>query len=88
MCVWGGGGGPGWCVNWLARVGVSIIMGVDRHVIMEALMFHIGKAIDMSLDHKPTDQIELDRITRAGGRVGPDSRVNGGLNLSRALGTV
>ena len=40
----------------------------------------------MSFDHKPTDQIELDRITKAGGSVGADSRVNGGLNLSRAIG--
>lgn len=43
--------------------------------------------MDMSFDHKPTDQIELDRITKAGGKVGADSRVNGGLNLSRAIGT-
>ena len=47
----------------------------------------LGKAVDMSFDHKPTDQIELDRITKAGGKVGADSRVNGGLNLSRAIGT-
>lgn len=40
----------------------------------------------MSFDHKPTDKVELDRILNAGGHVGPDSRVNGGLNLSRAIG--
>lgn len=45
-----------------------------------------GKALEMSFDHKPEDQIELDRIKKAGGRVTLDGRVNGGLNLSRAIG--
>lgn len=40
----------------------------------------------MSFDHKPEDQIEFDRIQKAGGRVTLDGRVNGGLNLSRAIG--
>lgn len=43
-------------------------------------------AVDMSKDHKPEDQIELDRITKAGGKITHDGRVNGGLNLSRAIG--
>ena len=41
----------------------------------------------MSTDHKPTDDAERCRIERAGGKVGADLRVNGGLNLSRAIGT-
>lgn len=45
-----------------------------------------GKAIDMSIDHKPEDEREQTRIEAAGGQVTPDGRVNGGLNLSRALG--
>lgn len=45
-----------------------------------------GKAQDLSKDHKPEDEIEIKRITAAGGRVSNDGRVNGGLNLSRALG--
>jgi len=45
-----------------------------------------GKAHDMSKDHKPEDEPELTRINKAGGRVSSDGRVNGGLNLSRALG--
>ena len=49
-------------------------------------LFAVGKAVDMSFDHKPTDKVELDRITNAGGHVGLDCRVNGGLNLSRAIG--
>lgn len=45
-----------------------------------------GKAIEMSEDHKPEDERELQRIEKAGGKVTLDGRVNGGLNLSRALG--
>lgn len=45
-----------------------------------------GRAIEMSLDHKPEDEGEATRIVNAGGRVTLDGRVNGGLNLSRALG--
>ena len=42
--------------------------------------------MEMSFDHKPEDEIELNRIRKAGGKVTPDGRVNGGLNLSRAIG--
>lgn len=45
-----------------------------------------GQAIDMSIDHKPEDALELERIRKAGGKVTMDGRVNGGLNLSRAIG--
>lgn len=44
-----------------------------------------GEAIELSLDHKPENDIELKRIENAGGRVSA-GRVNDGLNLSRALG--
>jgi serine/threonine protein phosphatase PrpC len=40
----------------------------------------------MSIDHKPDDDDELKRIQNAGGKVTAEGRVNGGLNLSRALG--
>ena len=45
-----------------------------------------GKAMEMSFDHKPEDKPELKRIVAAGGKVTSDGRVNGGLNLSRAIG--
>ena len=40
----------------------------------------------MSFDHKPEDEPEKNRINKAGGKVTMDGRVNGGLNLSRAIG--
>ena len=46
----------------------------------------VGKAVAMSLDHKPEDEPEMQRIVKAGGEVFNDGRVNGGLNLSRAIG--
>ncbi|BFZ16813.1 hypothetical protein BsWGS_19852 [Bradybaena similaris] len=45
-----------------------------------------GKAVELSFDHKPEDDSEKERIENAGGKVTADGRVNGGLNLSRAIG--
>lgn len=45
-----------------------------------------GRAVEMSFDHKPEDEPEQTRIEKAGGKVTADGRVNGGLNLSRAIG--
>ena len=44
-----------------------------------------GRAIDMSIDHKPDMPSELERITKAGGVV-EGGRVNGNINLSRSIG--
>lgn len=44
-----------------------------------------GIAAEMSVDHKPDDKDEQERIESAGGFI-TDGRVNGNLNLSRALG--
>eukprot|EP00743_Colponemidia_sp_Colp-15_P000901 GILK01000994.1.p1 GENE.GILK01000994.1~~GILK01000994.1.p1 ORF type:complete len:362 (-),score=45.61 GILK01000994.1:171-1223(-) len=45
-----------------------------------------GVAVEMSLDHKPDLETEKARIRAAGGTVSMDGRVNGNLNLSRAIG--
>eukprot|EP00825_Cyclidium_porcatum_P028580 TRINITY_DN307_c0_g2_i4.p1 TRINITY_DN307_c0_g2~~TRINITY_DN307_c0_g2_i4.p1 ORF type:complete len:307 (+),score=67.68 TRINITY_DN307_c0_g2_i4:155-1075(+) len=44
-----------------------------------------GQLVEMSQDHKPDDPAEKDRIQKAGGEVW-EGRVNGNLNLSRAIG--
>ena len=45
-----------------------------------------GTAVDLSEDHKPESDVEKARVEKAGGKITKDGRVNGGLNLSRALG--
>ena len=44
-----------------------------------------GKAVEMSIDHKPEGQIEIDRITKSGSTI-TEGRVDGNLNLTRSLG--
>ena len=44
-----------------------------------------GKCVEMSVDHKPECQVEIDRITKAGSTI-TDGRVDGNLNLTRSLG--
>lgn len=48
-------------------------------------MYSKGQAIALSEDHKPDLDTEKSRIQKAGGYV-VDGRINGNLNLSRALG--
>jgi serine/threonine protein phosphatase PrpC len=45
-----------------------------------------GKAVEMSVDHKPNDEGERARIEAAGSEVNAEGRVDGNLNLSRSLG--
>ncbi|XP_016962343.1 probable protein phosphatase CG10417 [Drosophila biarmipes] len=86
------------CANMIEEPGkdsgctavVSLLHGRDLYVAnagdSRCVISRNGRAIEMSLDHKPEDDEEASRIIRAGGRVTLDGRVNGGLNLSRALG--
>ncbi len=45
-----------------------------------------GVVYALSEDHKPQSEIEMKRITSAGGFVNQVGRINGNLNLSRSLG--
>ena len=47
-----------------------------------------GRAFPMSTDHKPTMKKERDRIYRAGSTVNVEGRIDGNLNLSRAIGDI
>merc|ERR1712048_1450762 len=54
-----------------------------------AVLCRSGQAVELSYDHKPASQIEKDRIEAAGGYLEDTqggARVNGNLNLSRAIG--
>ena len=69
---------------------VSVLRGDQLYVAnagdSRCVLCRAGKAVDLSLDHKPEDEPERSRIVAAGGRITMDGRVNGGLNLSRAIG--
>jgi len=78
----GWGSGTTACVA-VVRAGVITVanVGDSRCVVCTE-----GIAKDLSVDHKPEDEVEKTRIEKAGGKITKEGRVNGGLNLSRALG--
>lgn len=51
----------------------------------ESWDYRDGSAVDLSVDHKPEDTTEKERIEKAGGCVSEDGRVNGGLYLTNYL---
>lgn len=59
--------------------------GDSRSVLCRQTQDNKLENFDMSVDHKPDNIEEKRRIEKAGGFVS-DGRVNGNLNLSRALG--
>lgn len=74
---------------------VAVVDFARREVLVanigdsRAMLIRNGKAIALSEDHKPENPKERRRIVEAGGevkKVGPCHRVDGNLNLSRALG--
>jgi serine/threonine protein phosphatase PrpC len=50
-----------------------------------AILCSAGKPIELSIDHKPEVESESDRILKANGEI-IEGRINGNLNLSRAIG--
>jgi len=79
--------GPGVCSGSTAVC--ALIHGDQIYVAnvgdSRCVLSRQGKSVDLSIDHKPSDPKELDRIIKAGGFV-EHGRVNGDLNLTRALG--
>jgi len=74
------------CTACVALIRDSVItvanVGDSRAVICTAG----GVVKELSQDHKPEDVIERARVEKAGGKITKDGRINGGLNLARALG--
>jgi len=89
----GGGEGP---LHMGCTAVVALIRRDDDGKGQELLVANVGdsrcvivsgsRAVDMSIDHKPTLPAERLRVRRAGGFVTGEGRINGNLNLSRALG--
>jgi protein phosphatase 1G len=69
------------CVDRKRRELVVANAGDSRCVLSRG-----GVAVDLSEDHTPTLARELARITKAGGTVTEEGRIDGNLNLSRAIG--
>jgi len=44
-----------------------------------------GQTVELSKDHKPSDKTEKDRIYKTGAEL-INGRINGSLNVSRAIG--
>lgn len=57
--------------------------GDSRCVVAEG-----GRAIPLSIDHKPNLKKERERIYKAGSTVNIEGRIDGNLNLSRAIGDI
>jgi len=47
-----------------------------------------GRAVPLSIDHKPNQRRERERIYKAGSTVNVEGRIDGNLNLSRAIGDI
>lgn len=68
---------------------VMLVHGDDIFVAnagdSRSIMSSAGQAVELSSDHKPDLECEKERIKNAGGFI-TDGRINGNLNLSRAIG--
>jgi len=69
------------CVALLAKQELYVANAGDSRCVLLSK----GQAIAMSEDHKPDNDLERDRIQKANGYI-VDGRINGNLNLSRAIG--
>ena len=49
------------------------------------MIWNIDGSFEMSVDHKPTSEGEINRVQKAGGFI-VENRINGSLSLTRALG--
>ena len=67
----------------LSNLFVCANAGDSRCVIAEQ-----GRAVPLSFDHKPSLKKERERIYKAGSTVNVEGRIDGNLNLSRAIGDI
>lgn len=70
---------------------LAVVVGETRlHIAnigdSRAVLFSRGRVTRVSLDHKPLDPAEYQRILNVSGWVSPDGRIMGVLSVARALG--
>lgn len=58
---------------------------MNIHQELQCFSFFFSQAYNLSRDHKPDLEVERERILKAGGFIHA-GRVNGSLNLARAIG--
>lgn len=68
---------------------VAVLKGNELYVAnagdSRCVLCRDGQAVELSLDHKPEDEPEMERIVKAGGEVTSDGRVNGGLKDRKSV---
>ena len=72
----------------------NVVMIIENMLICanagdsRAVVGEQGRAIPLSTDHKPNLKKERERIYKAGSTVNIEGRIDGNLNLSRAIGDI
>ena len=67
-------------------------MSKDKYILANvgdsrAVLSRLGRVSEITVDHKPALQAEMERIHRAGGRI-TNNRVQGVLSVSRSFGDI
>jgi len=73
----------------------AVVLALQKNVLICAnagdsrcVLGEGGRALPMSFDHKPQNKKERERIYKAGSTVNVEGRIDGNLNLSRAIGDI
>lgn len=81
-----------WNQESYAGCTANVILIVDGTTIYcanagdsRSLLCQKGVVKELSFDHKPDNELEKERVRKAGGYIS-EGRINGNLNLSRAIG--
>jgi len=70
-----------------SRESVSTVLHIANVGDSRAVLCSRGETTQLTMDHKPIDAYETDRINKAGGHVA-NGRVHGALGVSRAFGDI
>ena len=72
----------------MSNIGVIYcVLQIQNEILIFLDVAPFMQAYNLSKDHKPELEVERERILKAGGFIHA-GRVNGSLNLARAIGTI